>query len=106
MLKDAQWILTNENLIGLVQADITGLIGDTIVDGEAGVVCHFNSGGGSSGTGPLSEVLLDHDLFVVLVNEVLSIAEEQGGHLEEGDEVETGTCRKEGVRSTAVFTFD
>ena len=95
-----------KSIVGLVQADVTGLVGDAVVDGKAGFVFHVNSGGGSSGTCPLGEIFFDHNLLMVLVDEILFVAEQQRDHFGREDGGVTGTCSKEGVRSTAVFTFD
>ena len=60
------------------------------------------------------EAVLEVPLFarysstiVILVDEVLAMAEQtKGSHFGEEDEGEMGTCSKEGIHSTAVFTFD
>ena len=94
-------------IFGLVQIDVTGLVGDTIVDCEAGVVFHVNNWEGSSGAPSVCKIFFDHLLLVVVVDDILAVAEQtEGSHLVEEDEVDTGTYCKEGVLSTAVFTFD
>ena len=45
-----------KSIVGLFQADVTRLIGDTVVDGKAGVVFHVNRGGDCSGTSLLREI--------------------------------------------------
>ena len=65
-----------KSIVGLFQADVTRLVGDTVVDGKAGVVFHVNRGGDCRATSLLCEIFFDHDLLVVLINEVLAITEQ------------------------------
>ena len=96
-----------KSIVGLVQADVTRLVGDAVVDGKAGVVFHVDRRGGCSGTSPVRKISFNHALLVVLVDEVLAVAEQtEGSQFGKEDEGEMGTCSKEGVRSTALFTFD
>ena len=36
-----------KSIIGLVKADVTGLVGDAVINGEAGVIFHVDSRGSS-----------------------------------------------------------
>ena len=73
-----------KSIVGLVQADVTRLVGDAVVDGKAGVVFHVDRRGCSSGTSSVRKIFFDHLLLVVFVDEVLAVAEQtEGSHFGE-----------------------
>ena len=63
-----------DSVVRLVQGNMFGRVGDVGLDGNGCLVLSMDWGGASvDGLATLLEVLLDKSLFVVLVNDRLSI---------------------------------
>ena len=95
-----------EPIVGLIQGYVTGFTGDSVVDAEVGVIPHVDGQGGSGRVPLLGEIFFGHLLPTDVVNDVLTMSEEEGSHVEVEVEVDVGMCGEEGVCSTAVFTRD
>ena len=81
-------------VVRLVQGDIAGLIGDTVFDGQVGLIFKLDGGCGISGASLFGEVLLNEPLCPDLVDEFLTVTNEEGSHL--GGEGSQGAV-KQGV---------
>ena len=74
-----------ESVVGLIKGDLAGGIGDFSVKGDLCLVLSMDGRGlgtSAGGVTMLSDVLLDELLFVDLVDDALSIAEEERSHVE------------------------
>ena len=67
-----------ESVIGLIQGDVVGFMGDGVLDGEGSLVFHGDGGGRSSGRG--GEVPRDLLFHPVAFDDVFSGAEHERGH--------------------------
>ena len=90
VLKDAQWMLTKENPLldwsRLMSLDsLVTLLSMVRLESSS----HVDRRGGCSGISPAHKIFFDHALLVVLVDEVLAVAEQtEGSHFGEEDEGE------------------
>ena len=75
------YINKQESIIGLVQRDVAGLIHDTVLDGEIGVILHVDGRSSSRGASFLGKVLFNEPLSSDLVNELLTVTNEEGCHV-------------------------
>ena len=74
-----------EPVVGLIKGDLAGRIGGFGVKGDLCLVLRMDGRGLSTsarGVTMLSDVLLDELLFVDLVDDALSVAEEEKSHVE------------------------
>ena len=73
-----------EPVVGLVKGNLAGRVGDFGVDGDHCLVLSMDGRGlgSTGGMSMLSDVLLDELLFTYLVNDILSVAEEERGHVD------------------------
>ena len=80
----AQWINQREAIVGLVKGKLAGGVGDFVVDGDLSLVLSMDgrSLGSTGGMSMLFEVLLDKLLFMDLVDDALSVAEEERSHVD------------------------
>ena len=70
-----------EPVVGLVEANVAGFVRLVVLDVEGGVIGHLDGWGRRGGDCLLGEVLLDQLLLVVLVDDVLPVADEERGHV-------------------------
>ena len=77
------YVNKQESIIGLVKRDVAGLVRDTVLNGEIGVVLHVDGGSGSrGGVSFLGKGLFNKPLSTDLVNELLTVTKEEGCHVE------------------------
>ena len=74
-----------ESIVGLVEGNLAGGIGDLSVDGDHCFVFSMDGRGHGStgGTSMLADVFFDDLLFSNLVDDILSVLKEERGHFDE-----------------------
>ena len=69
-------------IVGLIQCDVVGLVVDRVCDRQVSLILEVEGGGdGSRGGRGRAPPLLDESLVADIVDEALSITDEQGSHV-------------------------
>ena len=85
-----------ETIIGLIQCDVRRRVGDLGLQTDLCVILGEDVGGvgSSGGDSPVLEVLLDESLFIIFVDDRLTIRDE-GSHDEDRELEEVGEVESE-----------